>query len=58
MPELRQSILNFAEKKPRVLKEIMDKFKIPYEKRETLRKRLKEAGVKLREGRGRSSIEV
>ncbi len=56
MPKLRKEILDFANKKPRVIKEIMEEFGVSEFQRETFRKRLKEAGIKLRENRGRTSI--
>jgi hypothetical protein len=53
---LSKNIVNWCKKKPRTRAEVMDHFDIPYEHRETLRRRLIEAGIKLRDARGRKKI--
>lgn len=54
---MNKEIIEFANKEKRSIKEIMEKFKIPVEQKFTLRKRLKENNVVLKETRGRKKIE-
>jgi len=54
---MNKDIIKFANDEKRSIKEIMDQFKIPVKQKFTLRKRLKEAGIVLKETRGRHKIE-
>ena len=54
---MNKNIIKFANEEKRSIREIMDKFSIPVKQKFTLRKRLKEAGIILKETRGRKKIE-
>ena len=56
MPD--NEMIKFAKQKLRTVAEIAEKFDIPKKKLCTLRNRLKEANVKLKESRGRKRINL
>jgi hypothetical protein len=54
---MNEKIIAWAKKKPRTIWEIMDHFKIHPSKRQTLRRRLSENNITLKEARGRRKEE-
>jgi hypothetical protein len=53
---MNEEIIEFAKEEPRTVGEIMVKFGIKESQRQTFRRRLKEAGIKMKESRGRKKI--
>lgn len=55
---MNKKMLEFARKQPRTIDEIIEHFGIDKKHRETVRRRIHENNIKLKENRGRKKIEL